>query len=41
MQGKDFGAPQQQSAGAHISKLADDVQQIMQIFVQNGYALKV
>lgn len=41
MQGKEFGAPPQQAAGAHIGKLAEDVQQIMDIFVQNGYALKV
>lgn len=38
--GRDFGAPIQQSSDTHISRLVDDAQNILNIFVQNGYALK-
>lgn len=41
VQGRDFGAPIQQSSDTHISRLVDDAQNILNIFVQNGYALKV
>lgn len=41
MQEEAFRGPAAREPGAHISQLARDVQQILDIFVDKGYALKV
>lgn len=41
MQGVQFGAPRPSPAHTPIEKLAGSVQQILDIFLANGYAIKV